>query len=134
MILSEILYLGNGFAIDVVKCPLTVLHVTVVFILDSERAGSRERILAAPLVKHSEVVERASVYVGRTNVSVHERPLCSGSVRFGSEEGLLRIVVADPEVPAPQDGTGFITDSHECVAFAFRDFSIGSLCLRIEIE
>ena len=102
--------------VDAVDLRLAVDLVGIILVHDRKSRRTGERIFAPPLVEQPVRIETAALDGQRTQIAVHETPRRPRRIGSRREERRRRIVIDDPQMPAPQDRAGGIAHGDDGVA------------------
>ena len=102
--------------VDAVDLRLAVDLVGVILVHDRKSRRTGERIFAPPLVEQPVRIETAALDGQRTQIAVHETPRRPRRIGSRREERRRRIVIDDPQMPAPQDRSRLVDGRHDGIA------------------
>ena len=134
MIFSKFPHFLENISINVIEFPLSVFLIRIVLIDNSIASRSGERILSAPLINHAITVNGRMVHVNGTEIPVHESPSRARFIRLGCIKIEFRIVIADPQMPTPEDISVIVTHGSNCISLDIRQFDVNLLLRRVEVQ
>ena len=74
------------------------------------------------------------VHVNGSEIPVHESPSRSRLIRLGCIKIEFRIVIANPQMPAPKDISVNVTHGNNGISLNIRQFDVNLLLRRVEVQ